>query len=829
MKIVLFYPKLNKINETNDNDILDKMYSELAIIPSVDQLNEYSNIKNLLTINKIDTITNLIDTYKKYISRLSNKIPLFDYNTKNIYLITYEDVYQKVTQYNYRFPNKKIINLLKKTLDDLSNEKINKINWVQSYIKKINKNLNFLNNFNITILKQTYQEAFLDSNPTSKELTTCIRPSYLPYQKSYQTPYYTKSELISMGLNLNLIKNPTQQNPSNPTQPTSTENIPIKNYQIQIKTKPWSYSKSDLDVLCKQLSEYEINTQMLIYNQLYILYNNAKSYVQYYSLFGSYYINSYLRNPNSVFDSDMNEHINNFFKLMKSTPAFDNAYEVYRFIESDEYLSHLTIGDIFTEKSFISTTRNPFYSEKNNLFGFILLKIRLPKNTNGIALLMESYSNYPHEQEVLLMPGKLKLVEVNNDFSYYHWNKLAEKKIIKKYIFEYVEPLSYDINIHVKSYIKPTNNTHHMHHIPIIDFYSDNFINSIIGSNVQEKTLNFFNSLTKINLRRSFYSFIGQTKYQFFVYFLTQNKVYSKFFFLQKEDEQNKALGDEIYLSIQNPLNGQIELLIEIRNIISVNYYHRFSGLSSLIPEDQLLHWLAGLGKALNINNIIIHGNYSSYAHIVENILSSSNKTIIDKTITDKTITDKTNLLEEFEMIQNIDNPDANILNLYTADINTYCIDLIDYIFNGKKRFSQASQVYIEKKIPWHMLDNLKTIKFIDLYNSYGTQIEGNEQLYKIYKKQKSSITVNEFYQLIHLSYPYLITRLQNLITLSYPKNAPNPWHIYYVFKPYQYLYEKQIIKFIPEVDIEKVDQLIKNLAEEVKFIHENKFRQILL
>lgn len=788
MQIVLFYPKTNKIIETNDTDILDNMYDNLAVIPSIEQFKSYKEINKLLKNNSAKSIDDIINMYKQYISKLSYKIPLFDYNTKNIYLVLYEDVYLKVTQYNYRFPNKKIIDLLKNTLNDIIGKQISDIEWISKYIKKLNKNIDFLNNFDLTILKQTYQDAFLDSNPTSKELTTCIRPSYLPYQKNYQTPYYTKSELVSMALNLRIIK------------------LTI-NDQIKL-VKPWLYSKLELTNICDKLLDYEINTQMLIYNQLYILYNNAKSYVQYYSLFGSYYINSYLRTTSSTLDIEMNKHIDNFLKLMESTPAFDNDYEVYRFIENDEYLSHLSVGDIFNERSFISTTRNPFYGEKNNVFGFILLKIRLPKNKQGIALLMESYSNYPHEQEVLLMPGSLKLVETNNDWSYYHWNKLAEKKIIKKYTFEYIKPLSYDINTYTKSYLKSLN----LEQIQLIDFYKQSYE----GLNVQEKILNFFHSVNKINLRRTFYSNIGDDQYQFFIYFLTQNKVYSKFFFLQKEDEQNKLLGDEIYLSIQNPINGQIELLIEIRNIISVNYYHRYSGLSNNIPEQQLLHWLAGLAKALTIDTIIIHGNYLSYASIVENILSKAN--IAPK-----------KLLDEWKTIQNIDNPDTNILNLYTADVNTYCIDLVNYLVNGKKRF--ISHEYIEHKVPYHMLNKLKTTKFIDLYNSYGSIIDGTTQLLKIYKKSldktKHIMSMAEFYEIIHFNHPYLIDKLQSLITLSYPKNAPNPWHLYYVFKPYQYLYEKQLIQFIPEFDSGKIDQLIKNLSEETKFIHENKFRQI--
>ena len=80
---------------------------------------------------------------------------------------------------------------------------------------------------------------------------------------------------------------------------------------------------------------------------------------------------------------------------------------------------------------------------------------------------------------------------------------------------------------------------------------------------------------------------------------------------------------------------------------------------------------------------------------------------------------------------------------------------------------------------------------------------------------------------MIHKSYPYLIPKLQNLILLSYPINSQQPWHFYYVFKPYEYLYENNIIQFIPTLSSEKIDELIKNLEEEVKFIHENKFRQI--
>ena len=291
---------------------------------------------------------------------------------------------------------------------------------------------------------------------------------------------------------------------------------------------------------------------MLIYNQLYILYNNAKAYVQYYTLFGSYYFNNYLRNNNSIKDNDLDTIINNLLQFIKKAPAFNKNYEVYRFIESDDYISHLKINDIYSENSFISTTRNPFYSEKNNNFGFILIKIKIPKDKEGIAILLESYSNYKNEQEILIPPSRLKLVQIDTDFKYYHWNKLLEQKIRKKYIFEYVEPISYDISYYTSKYIVLKEK------IPNINFYDMNYQ----GNNTFEKTLNFYDSLPKINIRKCFKSTINNKEYTFFVYYLKKNKVYNKFFFLQNETNEN--ITNEIYITLQNPNTGYIDLIIEI-------------------------------------------------------------------------------------------------------------------------------------------------------------------------------------------------------------------------------------------------------------------------
>ena len=62
------------------------------------------------------------------------------------------------------------------------------------------------------------------------------------------------------------------------------------------------------------------------------------------------------------------------WKLIIKSPKFDSNYIVYRFVDNDSFLNNLNIGDIFIDRGFVSTTRNPFYFPKNNYFGEILIK-----------------------------------------------------------------------------------------------------------------------------------------------------------------------------------------------------------------------------------------------------------------------------------------------------------------------------------------------------------------------------------------------------------------------------------------------------------------------
>ena len=96
--------------------------------------------------------------------------------------------------------------------------------------------------------------------------------------------------------------------------------------------------------------------------------------------------------------------------LFKNAPGFENAkgigdtYTVYRFVDDDSYFGNINVGDIYQDPSFTSTTRNPYYYKENYTFGYILIKINLPLKTQGIGLCIESYSNFPNEEEIILTP-----------------------------------------------------------------------------------------------------------------------------------------------------------------------------------------------------------------------------------------------------------------------------------------------------------------------------------------------------------------------------------------------------------------------------------------
>ena len=124
----------------------------------------------------------------------------------------------------------------------------------------------------------------------------------------------------------------------------------------------------------------------------------------------------------------------NIVNLIKDSPGLEKSYYLYRFIWDDDFLEKLKIGDIYTEKGFLSTTRDPFYSPGiDQNFGLILIKIHIPKKIKGLGLFIENFSMFPKEEEFLIPPySKLKLLSRDDKFKYHHTNQMSKGNILYK-------------------------------------------------------------------------------------------------------------------------------------------------------------------------------------------------------------------------------------------------------------------------------------------------------------------------------------------------------------------------------------------------------------
>ena len=751
---ILIYPD-NSIKEVDNDIIIDELYYKLARVPTLKELKT--------KYEKLDQ--SYLDELKINISKNKKYVPLFDINSKNIYIINTINIFYRIMECDYRLPDEKTISILKNTLMIYESKK-ERNQVIELYIEKLKKNIVFLDCYNLNVLKNTYYEIFYQTSPATREITNCIKPSYFSFLSTTK-PYFTLSQLYMMAKNMNLELN--------------LENI---------------------NDVCKIVQENDIDGKNLLKHHLYITGNNAKNYIQLYTLLGAYYLNEYIRKENSIRDIILEKHIKNIWKLINKAPSFNKSYYVYRFVEEDDYIKHLKVNDIYHEESFISTTRNPFYNPKHNVFGFILLKIKLPANIEGVGLCVETHSLFNKEEEILLSPGRLKLVGIDNDFHFYHTDKAAENKIKKKYEFEYLGPIK-------TSPIEKTKNYKHLEgEIPILDFSKI----IIDGYKFEEKIMYFFDKLVKnINGNRYFYSKIGKETYLFQIYYLDASIIYEKYFFLQ---QSKKKLEDELYIIIQDLDTAKIKLFIEIRDVISVNYIFRYVGSEKYFKDEELLLFLAYLARSFNINQVIIHDNYISYEAIAEKRLDEAN-------------------IKDFDM----ENPDTDIVNLYSGYSNYYPEEIINYMtslsyFFGKTEYipKYHNQPGIEPVLKYHMIESLMNIN-----TEVVLSIRERTPLYRIFQKNKEKYhKFLEFYLFIHYNYFYLLKELNERInqyliekTLSDVKEI-NPWlNNYFYFDPKTFLYEKDILPLLPKTNINLVEKYIKKISEENLALRKSRYRQI--
>lgn len=744
----IVYPN-GKIKKVKPEDVLYELYYELARVPTPKELGKgYGKT--------------YIQQLKKRISQRDEYVPMFDIFSKNIYLIKKSKVFSRITENSFRLPDEttpkillREIKRIQVIIDRYNREGKQIPEYYNKLMRKRKSQVTFLESFDFAELRDTFYKIFFNNNPFTENITSCRRPSFFPFLRN--KPYYTKEELVNLGKNMGL-----------------------------------DIDDDDINKTCDIVAANDIDASVLNGHNIYIRDNSYfKNFIHMYTFVGSFYFNTYLRNP-SYTDPFLEKHIEYMWHIIRKAPAFNKSYYVYRFVDKD-YLKSLSVGDIYEEKAFISTTRNPFYDPKNNVFGLVLMKINIPAGIEGIGLCLETFSFFPKEEEILLAPGRLKLKSIDSKYTYYHTNPIASEKIKKKYEFDYIEPFKespIEFVIDYKENIRT---------IVEIDFKK--FV--VEGETIESKMDTFIDNIaTHINNRAYFYSQIGNKRYLFQVYRRDDFRIYDKYFFLQN--------FSHIYFVLQDEETAEILMFVEIRERISVNYIFKFISGSNPFDEPDLLTFVSYVAKAFDVKTVIIHDDWESYQKIAEE-----------------------NVEDDKLSIMSYDTPEANLqIMMYSSSAIFYPKDLISYISSvSNYKYKHGSSKYRQKFTSNSVFPFLKKDDISDLRNlSFEkiTDITLNTPINKIFKFFKTSYglhSVLDFYIYLHYHFFYIINELNTLLMqhFDYYLQDINPWDTnFYILKPYYYLYERGLEPDLSEDDTDIIfdipDQLKSSIAKKLKY-----------
>ena len=338
------------------------------------------------------------------LSQYTEYIPMYDIYSDSIYMIASENLHYRLLKCHYRFINDEV----KKWLQN----KMEKIDKDSPLLDKYKLNLNIIDCYDMDTLEKTsYETLYRYSPELGLSVSICKRNSFNPYS-THLTPYYSKTELINLGMNNKIIKK-------------------MDEYSIMDKSLHYK--------ICKKVSKNDISYTTIGEHMKYIIENKMIAWVCFYSLTGSFIFNEILRKSfqiNRYMYDGLVQIINTINKV-----TLPKDYYFYRFVWDDDYIKDLKIGGTFVDKGFMSTTRDPFYSAGIKMdFGLILLRINVPKKILGVGLLVENFSMFPKEEEFLIQPfTKFKLISKDTNTTYHHTNKVFEKLIKKKYEFNIVE------------------------------------------------------------------------------------------------------------------------------------------------------------------------------------------------------------------------------------------------------------------------------------------------------------------------------------------------------------------------------------------------------
>lgn len=657
---------------------------------------------------------------REELSRLKERIPLYDIKSGRIYLIHWENVYIRVTKEHYRLVDE---------------------SWYRRQkalgTTKSTQNLRIMDAYDLDILTASYAQVFLESFQKWNYQTSCVRRSYYP-GSDHLEPYYRYNELVYLANDWNLTRSLTP-------------------------------SEQETEHLCALIMEKDIPASTLIEHQLHISKQNCIGLVKHYSLFGSYFVNQYLRKTGCCLtnmlpdDSVIDTRVRNAFlesqiasmiHLIAEAPAFSEEYTVYRFVSHADYIAGLQVGDTYSDPSFTSTTRNPFHYQDNHAFGYILLRIRLPAGIKGLGLCIESYSNFPGEQEIVLMPTskyRLDAIETNEHNIEYH--KAFDLKVHRKYDMTWI---SHDyLKLSPKDKIPLSTRKLPISEIPIIDPVKIASGNELADVPISVRLTQFLKTLSE---NGQFRTTVDGQEYLMVVESYNSTTVYSPFFFWER--------SDGIMITHYHPKLGSVSLLMEIGRTMHVNYYFRYSvsnrvrsktggKTSDSVCLESLawVTWLASICYVLGCEDMVIHSDYQLRPYRAG--------------------------LSDLEKIEHTK--------------YTYSADIYQYLKHKHKRFQDFPE--ISCSFDHSQLDSLQ-------YASVDKVVDARDrnELYSIWKTSGLE-NVYQFYLYILEHRPIMRTTLEAKISASdiYPSNTVNPFQeCYYTLQPWSFLQNRGWLRYAP-------------------------------
>jgi hypothetical protein len=549
-----------------------------------------------------------------------------------------------------------------------------------------------------------------------------------------------------------------------------------------IKDDKREYNRDEILELCPQVIHNDINANILVEHQVHIVRNKMIGLVQYYSMQGSYFMNQYLRGqaPYVYRNEYLEMQIKSMWGLIRNAPSFDQEYIVYRFVQTDEFISHLKIGDIYTESGFMSTTRDPFYQNDAYKFGWILIKIKIPKKVVGCALCIETISQFQDEQEIILPPRtQLKLISKNEQHIYHHINKEIGRKIKTRYEFDLINIDRDEMRFDKKPELFGKNNNKKQP----IDFLT---LERIDAYSMEEKIRKFI--MTHVSSLGQFEVKIGDKVFTILSEWYDGSGVYRKYYAL------NVRRGYSMYTIY----NNHMMFIIEIGEqndvpIMFVNYQVKYTTLDreTIIGGEQFMTFIASVAYYFGVVNVILYADYVSCDYRID--------------------------------ISN----EKNIGFLG----GTYCTDFYEYLKHNKKKMIDIGINGIEliPAFKYSQLDVLKNISIEDVLKKRDEKgaYDTIYQLYdQTYKANKSNINDNmaNFYLFIVENYCFMTDKLIKQFGRISQYVNDNPFeNDYYTFNAMSYLYNREKIESIPMA----LEETMESPVVKTKGVIMNRYRVV--